>query len=55
MEGENLIMDLKRIVYQWTVIYGIRKNFYLKLSSLMLSYMVVKFEATTSLKKHGER
>jgi hypothetical protein len=55
MEGGNLIMDLKTIVNQWTFGFGIRRNSSLRLSSLMLSYMVVKFGAATSLENHGER
>jgi hypothetical protein len=49
MEGGKLIMDLKTIVNQWTFDFGIRRNSSLRLLSLMLSYMVVKFGVATSL------
>jgi hypothetical protein len=50
MEDGKLIMDLKRVVNEWNFNYDIIRNSYLKLSSLMLSYMIVKFGIVTSLK-----
>ena len=55
MDGGKLIMGLKIIVNYWTFGYGIRRNFPLILSSLLLSDMVVKFWSITSLESHGER
>jgi hypothetical protein len=49
MEGGKLIMGLKTIVNQRTFAYVIRRNSSLRLSSLLLFYMVMKFGATTSL------
>jgi hypothetical protein len=55
MEGGKLIMGLKTIVNQQTFGYGIRKNSSLRLSSLLLFYMDVKFGDVVSLENHGER
>jgi hypothetical protein len=55
MEGEKLIMGLKKIVNQWTFGYEIRKKAYFRLSSLLLYYVVVKFGATTFLENHGKK
>jgi hypothetical protein len=55
MESGKLIMDLQKVVNKWTFSYEITINSYLRLSSLLLSYMIVKFEVVTSLENHGER
>jgi hypothetical protein len=55
MDGGKLIMDLKKIVNQWTFVFGIRRNCSLRLSSLLLYHMVMKFGAVTSLENHGKR
>jgi hypothetical protein len=55
MVGGKLIMDLKAIVIKWTFFYRIRLNSSFILSSLLLSYMAVKFGASPSLENHGER
>jgi hypothetical protein len=54
MEGEKIIMDLKIVVNQRTFGYGIKGNSSLRLSSLLLSYMVVKFGVVASLENRGE-
>jgi hypothetical protein len=48
-------MDLKISVNQRNFGYGIRRIFSLRLSPLLLSYMVLKFGVVLSLKNHGER
>jgi len=54
MEVGNLVLVLKRIVNQWT--FGSWKNkSSLILSSLLLSYIDVKFGDTKSLENHGEK
>jgi hypothetical protein len=43
MEGGKVIIDLNIVVNQRTFGFGIRIVSYLRLASLLLSYMVVKF------------
>ena len=54
MEGAKLIINLKIIVNQHTFGFGIRINSYLRLSSLLLFYMDVKFGVATSLDDYRE-
>jgi len=55
MEGGKLIMDLKIVQNQRTFGFGISRNFSLRLSPFLLSYMVAKFGLATSLENRGER
>ena len=54
MEGGKLIMNLKAIINQNTSSFQMGRNSSLRLSSLLLSYMVEKFGATSSLNNHEE-
>jgi hypothetical protein len=55
MPGGMHVIDLKTIVNQWTLGFGIRRNSSLRFFSLMLSYTVVNFGAATYLENRGER
>ena len=47
--GGKFILSLKTIVNEYDFGYGIERNFSRRFLLLMLSYMVVKFGATTYL------
>jgi hypothetical protein len=49
MKGGKVIMGLKTIVNQHTFGYGIRKNSSMRISTLLLFYMDVKFGDVISL------